>query len=88
MLSQRSGIALQELGFEAQMHSFFAKSRSNKNALRQKYDRFRELTPILAHKGQKQRDLNEVKLLEWRLLAQVSELQGKIKDIDKILVDY
>ena len=88
VLSQGSGVALQELGFEAQMHLFFAKSRSNKDALRQKYNRFRELTPILAHKGQKQRDLNEVKLLEWRLLAQVSEFQGKIKDIDKVLADY
>lgn len=88
VLSQGSGISLQELGFEAQMHSFFAKSRSHKDALQQKYDRFRELTPILAYKGQKQRDLHEVKLLEWRLLAQVSEFQGKIKDIDKILSDY
>jgi len=88
VLSQASGMALPDLGFEAQMHSFFAKSRSHKDALRQKYDRFRELTPILAYKGQKQRDLNEVKLLEWRLLAQVSEFQGKIKDIDKILADY
>lgn len=88
VLSQASGVSLQEIGFEAQMHSFFAASRSHKNALRQKYDRFRELTPILAYKGQKQRDLNEVKLLEWRLLAEVSGLQGKIRDIDKILADY
>ncbi|MDA0739569.1 MAG: hypothetical protein O2999_11440 [Nitrospirae bacterium] len=88
VLSSASGVSLQELGFEAQMHSFFAASRSHKNALRKKYDRFRELTPILAYKGQKQRDLNEVKLLEWRLLAEVSGFQGKIKDIDKIVEDY
>lgn len=81
-------VPLGELSFEAQMHNFFAKSRSHKNALRQTYDRFRELTPILAYKGQKQRDLHEVKLLEWRLFAQVSELQGQIKDIDKTLADY
>ncbi|MDT7042097.1 hypothetical protein [Candidatus Nitronereus thalassa] len=88
VLSHGSGISLQELGYESQMHSFFAASRSHKTALQQKYDRFRELTPILAYKGQKQRDLNEVKLLEWRLLAEVSGFQGKIKDIDKILADY
>ncbi len=88
VLSQGSGMALQELGFEAQMHSFFAKSRSHKDTLRKKYERFRELTPILAYKGQKQRDLNEVKLLEWRLLAEVSEFQRKIKDIDKTVTDY
>ena len=70
------------------MHNFFATSRSHKHALRRTYDRFRELTPVLAYKGQKQRDLNEVKLLEWRLLAQVSEYQGRIKDIDKTLADY
>lgn len=88
VLSQGSGISLQELGFEVQMHSFFAKSRSHKNALQSKYDRFRELTPILAYKGQKQRDLNEVKLLEWRLLSEVSDFQGKIKDIDTLVADY
>ena len=87
-VTESLGFKLDELGFEFQMHGFFAKSRANKDSLRKQYDRFRELTPILAYKGQKQRDLNEVKLLEWRLLAQVSEFQGKIKDIDKIVSDY
>ena len=40
---------------------------------------FEKLIPVLAYKGQKQRDMDEVKLLEWRLLAEVSEFQGKIK---------
>jgi len=88
VLTQAEGVPLGELGFEAQMHKFFAKSRSHKDALRQKYERFRELIPILAYKGQKQRDMDEVKLLEWRLLAQVSEFQGKIKGIDDILAKY
>ena len=88
VLQQAEGIPLGELGFEAQMHKFFAKSRSHKDALRQKYERFRELIPILAYKGQKQRDMDEVKLLEWRLLAQVSEFQGKIKGIDDLLAKY
>ncbi len=88
VLQKAEGIPLGELGFEAQMHKFFAKSRSHKDALRQKYERFRELIPILAYKGQKQRDMNEVKLLEWRLLSQVSEFQGKIKGIDDVLAKY
>ncbi len=88
VLTKASGTSLKDLSFEAQMHSFFAHSHANKNVLRKKYDRFRELIPILSHKGQKQRDLNEVKLLEWRLLAQVSEFQGKIKDIDKTVAEY
>ena len=32
--------------------------------------------------------MDEVKLLEWRLLAQVSEFQGKIKDIDHLVAKY
>jgi hypothetical protein len=41
-----------------------------------------------AYKRDKQKDLNEVKLLEWRLLTQLSDWQGKVKGIDKILADY
>ena len=88
VLQETAGISLPELGFEAQMYQFFAKANSNKVALRKKYDRFRELTPILAYKREKQKDLNEVKLLEWRLLTQLSEWQGKVKHIDKIVADY
>jgi len=85
---QVEGIGIRELGFEAQMHQFYAKSRADKAALRRKYDRFRELTPILAYKGQKQKDLDEVRLLEWRLLTQVSDLQAKIKDVHATLAEY
>jgi hypothetical protein len=83
-----AGIALQELGFEAQVHQFYAKSRADKAALRRKYERFRELSPLLAYKAQKQRDLDEVKLLEWRLLTQLTELQDKIKEIDATVSEY
>ena len=82
------GIPLAELGFEAQMHQFYAKSRSDKAVLRKKYERFRELTPLLAFKAQKQKDLDEVRLLEWRLLTQLTELQAKIKGIEATLSDY
>lgn len=86
--NESGGIPLPELGFESQMHQFYAKSRSDKAALRKKYDRFRELTPILAYKAQKQKDLDEVRLLEWRLVTQLTEYQAKIKEIDATLAQY
>ena len=88
LAQQVEGIGIQELGFEAQMHQFYAKSRADKATLRRKYERFRELTPVLAYKGQKQKDLDEVRLLEWRLLTQVSDLQAKIKDVHATLAEY
>jgi hypothetical protein len=88
LLTEAAGMNLHELGFEAHISAFLAKANANKTGLRKKYDRFRELTPILTYKREKQKDLNEVKLLEWRLLAQLSEWQGKIKNIDKTLAEY
>jgi hypothetical protein len=88
LAQQIEGIGIQELGFEAQMHQFYAKSRADKAALRRKYDRFRELTPVLAYKKQKQKDLDEVRLLEWRLLTQHSDLQAKITDVNATLTEY
>ena len=88
LAQQVEGIGIQELGFEAQMHQFYAKSWADKAALRRKYERFRELTPVLAYKRQKQKDLDEVRLLEWRLLTQVSDLQAKIKDVNATLAEY
>jgi hypothetical protein len=88
LAQQAEGVGIQELGFEAQMHQFYAKSRQDKAALRRKYDRFRQLTPVLAYKGQKQKDLDEVRLLEWRLLTQVSDLQAKVKDVNATLAEY
>lgn len=83
-----AGIALDELGFEAQIHRFYAKSRAEKDALRRKYERFRELTPLLAYKAEKQRDLNEVRLLEWRLITRMTDLQNKIKENTETLAAY
>jgi len=85
---QAFSLPIRELGFEAQMHQFYAKSRADKAALRRKYERFRELTPILAYKGHKQKDLDEVRLLEWRLLTQVSDLQAKQKEAQTTLAEY
>jgi len=86
--SHAAGVSLQELGFEAQMHQFYAKARAEKATLRKKYERFRELTPFLAYKGQKQKDLDEVRLLEWRLLTQLSELQAKRAGAQSTLTEY
>ena len=86
--AQIAGINLHELGFEAQMHQFYAKSRAEKASLRRKYERFRELTPYLAYKGQKQKDLDEVRLLEWRLLTQLSELQSRAAGVAATLTEY
>jgi len=83
-----SGLSLGELGFEAQMHQFYAKSRADKATLRRKYERFRELTPLLAYKAEKQRDLNEVRLLEWRLVTRMTDLQTKIKENNETLEAY
>lgn len=83
-----SGVTLAEVGFEAQMHQFYAKSRADKAALRRKYERFRELTPLLAYKAEKQRDLNEVRLLEWRLVTQMTDLRNKIKENTETLAAY
>lgn len=88
LAQQAAGLPIHELGFEAQMHQFYAKSRADKAALRRKYERFRELTPILAYKSQKQKDLDEVRLLEWRLLTQLSDLQTKTKEANAILAEY
>lgn len=83
-----AGLPIHELGFEAQMHQFYAKSRAEKASLRRKYERFRELTPLLAYKGQKQKDLDEVRLLEWRLLTQLSDVQTKLKTVTATLTEY
>lgn len=88
VVQQASGLSIQELGFEAQMHQFYAKSRADKAALRRKYERFRELTPILAYKGHKQKDLDEVRLLEWRLLTQLNDIQAKRKEAQVTLEEY
>ena len=85
---QAFGLPIYELSFEAQMHQFYAKSRADKAALRRKYERFRELTPILAYKGHKQKDLDEVRLLEWRLLTQLTDLQTKQKEAQTTLAEY
>lgn len=88
LVSQAAGFDLHELSFEAQMHQFYAKSQGGKATLKQKYDRFRELTPFLAQKDAKQKDLDEVRLLEWRLVTQFRELQVKLAGVDTTLKEF
>ena len=88
LVSQAAGLDLHELSFEAQMHQFYAKSQGDKATLKQKYDRFRELTPFLAQKDAKQKDLDEVRLLEWRLVTQFRELQVKLAGVDTTLKEF
>jgi hypothetical protein len=86
--SQAGGVDLHELGFEAQMHQFYAKSQGDKASLKHKYDRFRELAPFLSQKEVKQKDLDEVRLMEWRLVTQLRDLQVKMADVQKTLKDF
>lgn len=88
IVPQAAGLDLQALSFEAQMHQFYAKSQGDKASLRQKYDRFRELAPFLSQKEAKQRDLDEVRLLEWRLVTQFREFQVKLAGVDTTLKEF
>lgn len=88
MATQAGGIDLHELGFEAQMHQFLAKSQADKASLKSKYDRFRALVPLLAQKEAKQKDLDEVRSLEWRLVTQLRELQVRMADAESTLKQF
>lgn len=57
-------------------------------AQKYKYDRFRELIPFLSQKEAKQKDLDEVRLLEWRLVTQLRDLQVRIADARKTLEEF
>ncbi len=86
--SHAAGIELHELGFETQMHQFYAQSRGDKASLKHKYDRFRELAPFLSQKEARQKDLDEVRLLEWRLVTQLRDLQVRMADVRKTLEEF
>ncbi len=88
LVTQAEGIDLRELGFEAQMHQFLAKSQADKASLKSKYDRFRGLVPFLAQKEAKQKDLDEVRSLEWRLVTQLRELQVRMAEAEATLKQF
>ncbi|TLY37250.1 MAG: hypothetical protein E6K60_05040 [Nitrospirae bacterium] len=82
------GINLRDLSFDAQMSSFLGKSQSDKAGLRRKLERYLELSPILHYKAEKQKDLDEVRNLEWRLLSALGDTQAKIKSLQDTLAVY
>jgi hypothetical protein len=88
MITQAGGISLHELGFEAQTYQFLAKSQADKASLKSKYDRFRALVPFLAQKQAKQKDLDEVRSLEWRLVTQLRELQVRMAEAEATLNQF
>ncbi|MBK9306853.1 MAG: hypothetical protein IPM58_07160 [Nitrospira sp.] len=88
MATKAEGIDLHELGFESQMHQFLAKSQADKASLKSKYDRFRALVPLLAQKEAKQKDLDEVRSFEWRLVTQLRELQVRMAEAEATLKQF
>jgi hypothetical protein len=88
MTPGESGIKLRELAFDAQVSSFLGKSQADKAGLRRKLERYLELAPILRYKAEKQKDLDEVRHLEWRLLTALGDTQAKIKRLQDTLAGY
>ncbi len=86
--ASESGINLRELHFDAQVSAFLGKSQSDKAGLRRKLERYLELVPILRYKAEKQKDLDEVRNLEWRLLTALGDAQAQIKRLQGLLGVY
>lgn len=82
------GIKLHDLAFDVQVSSFLGKSQADKAGLRRKLERYLELAPILRYKAEKQKDLDEVRHLEWRLLTALGDTQAKIKRLQDTLAGY
>ena len=83
-----SGINLRELTFDFQVSTFLGKSQADKAGLRRKLERYLELAPILRYKAEKQKDLDEVRHLEWRLLTALGDTQAQIKKLQGLLTTY
>ncbi len=82
------GINLRDLMFDAQVSTFLGKSQADKAGLRRKLERYLELAPILRYKAEKQKDLDEVRHLEWRLLTALGDAQAQIKRLQGLLGIY
>src|SRR6266508_948109 len=82
------GIKLRDLMFDVQVSTFLGKSQADKAGLRRKLERYLELAPILRYKAEKQKDLDEVRHLEWRLLTALGDAQAEIKRLQSILAGY
>ncbi len=87
-VANEGGINLHDLIFDVQVSAFLGKSQSDKAGLRRKLDRYLELAPILRYKAEKQKDLDEVRHLEWRLLTALGDAQARIKKLQGLLTSY
>jgi len=87
-IAEESGINLRDLSFDAQVSAFLGKSQSDKAGLRRKLTRYLELAPILRYKAEKQKDLDEVRHLEWRLLSALGDVQTRIHRLEETLARY
>ena len=87
-LPGEGGINLHDLAFDVQVSAFLSKAQSDKAGLRRKLERYLELAPILRYKAEKQKDLDEVRHLEWRLLSVLGDAQAKIKNLQDTLAVY
>ncbi|TAL08810.1 MAG: hypothetical protein EPO02_12015 [Nitrospirae bacterium] len=87
-IASEGGINLRDLLFDVQVSAFLGKSQSDKAGLRRKLERYLELAPILRYKAEKQKDLDEVRLLEWRLLTALGDAQAHIKKLQGLLSTY
>ncbi len=87
-ITSEGGLNLRDLIFDAQVSAFLGKSQSDKAGLRRKLERYLELAPILRYKAEKQKDLDEVRHLEWRLLTALGDAQAEIKRLQSILTGY
>ena len=86
--ASEGGINLRDLIFDVQVSTFLGKSQADKAGLRRKLERYLELAPILRYKADKQKDLDEVRHLEWRLLTALGDTQAKIKRLENLLAVY
>jgi len=87
-VASEGGINLRDLTFDVQVSAFLGKSQSDKAGLRRKLERYLELVPILRHKAERQKDLDEVRHLEWRLLTALGDAQARIKKLQGLLASY
>ena len=87
-IASEGGISLHDLIFDVQVSAFLGKSQSDKAGLRRKLERYLELAPILRYKAEKQKDLDEVRHLEWRLLTALGDTQAQIKTLQGLLTSY
>src|SRR3989442_15735473 len=87
-ITSAGGLNLRDLTFDAQVSAFLGKSQSDKAGLRRKLERYLELTPTLRYKAEKQKDLDEVRHLEWRLLTALGDTQAEIKRLQSLMAVY